>query len=681
MAFAAVLLTWPGASSAARRTLRAVDPISLEPRPYVPVRVGEETRLALAPSGRLRLAERPAFVGAGGRVFVFAGIPHEYEPVSFEAEMLLWVDGAWHRRRTLYKEAGRVGTISATIVDEALPPGPIATAVYARTAEPGRAVETVTEQVEVAAGARLDFGFALDEADLGGLAPVVVSVAAEPVSGGIPSGEPVPLYQKLIVPKPGENGWVNASASLDSVEGKQVRFVFRAAAREAGSRLAPHVAWSVPALVTPGRRPPSFVVVSLDGVRARSMSCCGETRPVTPFLDRLFEEKGVIFERAITQSVETIPAHMTLLTGLYPSVHGVQGVARALGPGVMTLPQILRQAGYATAGFTDGAGLAWELGFGRGFEAYREDFTIRVRDVDGWADETLDRALRWIERHRDVPFFVFIHTTEALPPHVPPRGYLGLFKDARLDSQGSIDEGALVRYEREIRHLDDAMKAFVSRLDRLVDPESLYLVVTSGHGEEFLEHGAREAGTHLYEETLRVPLMIRGPGLRAGRRYAGTIGLIDLPPTLLELAGLDAPAEMQGRSVASALRSGLPYSLPPRFSEARGRIRLGRDGPDEQWRPPAYAVSDATHKVIAVRAGQGEWVFEAFDLIADPLETNDVSSLGSTGAPWIGKLEERLRGYPTACRQAARPTVAVGILPIASRFKMVAHGYLEPHGD
>ncbi len=671
-ALGALLPTGAGASTA----IHALDPVTGGERPYVPVRVGEETRLALAPSGRLRLAERPSFVGAGGRVFVFAGIPQDYEATSFRAEMLLWVDGAWHRRRTLYKEAGRVGHVAATIVDAGLPDGPIATAVYARTAAPGTPSEIVSTPVDVPPGASLDFGFSLDEADWHGLAPTTVTVAAEVLVDEMPTGERVPLYERLVLPDKQAPRWVDQRASLERVAGRRVRLVFRAVPREAGSRLAPHVAWSVPAIVGGSGARPSIVLVSLDGVRASSMSCCGESRPTTPFLDRLFGEQGIVFERALTQSVETIPSHMTLLTGLYPCVHGVQDAEHALGTEVETLPDALRRLGYATAAFTDGAGLARELGFGRGFDSYVEDFKVHLWDVDEWSEETFDRAISWIRNRRGRPFFVFVHASEALPPHVPARKYLDFFKDARLSGDSSIDEGTLVRYEREIRHLDDALEKFVSALDDASDPESTYLIVTSGHGEEFFEHGVRGFGTQLYEESIRVPLLMRGPGLKAGRRYSEAVGLIDLAPTILELAGGRPPQAMQGRSVATALRSGLPYSLPPRFSEANGRTRETRDGLDATWKPPAVAISDTSHKLIRRLAGKSERVYEAYDLVADPEETSDVFSSATAAPAWIAELREPLDSYETACRQAARPTRGVRDLPIASRLKLVSYGYL-----
>ncbi|RMF23986.1 MAG: hypothetical protein D6760_04305 [Deltaproteobacteria bacterium] len=680
LAMACTVFALAGANSqtaAASIAVHALDPVTGAERPYVPVRVGEETRAALAPSGRVKLAERPSFVGAGGRVFVFASIPRDYEEAAFRAEMLLWTDGAWHRRRTLYKEAGRVGHVAATIVDEELPDGPIATAVYARTAEAGTPAEVVSTPVDVPAGAFLDFGFSLDESDWHGLAPTTVSVAAELLSDGIPTGERIPLYEKLILPDKQSPRWFDQRSTLDLVAGRRVRLVFRAVPREAGSRLAPHVVWSAPAIVTGGTPArPSIVLVSLDGVRAASMSCCGETRATTPFLDRLFGEQGIIFDRALTQSVETIPSHMTLLTGLYPSVHGVQDAEHVLGPGVKTLPLLLGRLGYTSAAFTDGAGLARELGFGRGFDDYVEDFTVHLWDVDGWSEKTFDRAIAWIRRRHGMPYFVFIHVTEALAPHVPARGYLDLFKDARLDGGTALDEGALVRYEREIRHLDDALKKFVSALDNASDPESTYLIVTSGHGEEFFEHGASGSGAQLYEESIRVPLMMRGPGFKAGRRYTDAIGLIDLAPTIIELAGGDPPQTMQGRSVAKALRSGLPYSLPPRFSEANGRTRETRDGPDASWRPPALAISDSSHKLIRRRSGKTDYVYEAYDLVADPQETSDVFSTAAVAPPWIAGLKESLDGYETACKQVAQPTRGAPELPIASRLKLVAHGYL-----
>jgi arylsulfatase len=646
--------------------------------PYDSVRVGDELRVTLAPSGRTRLAVRPAQVDAGGRLFVYADIPPDAGKEAFDAEILLWEEGGWRRRQLVHKEAGKVGKISATLVVPDLEVGPVATAVFRRDAVAGARQVVSTRPVVVPRGARLRVGFALDEWDQRGLGPITVSVAAVVLENGQPTGREYDLLKHRLTPAVKPPRWDDDDIDLSKLAGETVRFEFRSLAHEGRGILPPHVAWSMPTLVTAATAavPPSIVLVSLDSVRAQSLGCCGSDRATSPFMDRLFGSEGVIFDHAVTTAVDTIAAHMSLLTGLHASVHGVLSTDRALGSEVPTLAQSLAANGYATAAFTDGAGLVAELGFGRGFDVYYQDSNASPWDVEGRASITFAGAVDFIQRHRGEPFFVFVHTRQARAPHVPPRGYLDYFKDERLERTGGVDQGLLVRYLREIRYLDDVVKEFVGRLDAASPPSRTLLVVTSGHGEEFLEHGALEHGTQLYEESIRVPLMMRGAGVRAGVRYGETIGLVDVAPTITELAAVDEPPAMQGRSIAKSLRSGLPYALPPRFTEAHGVHRLTADGEAEGWKPPAFAISDSGHKVI-MHASGGSMSYEAYDLIADPGETTDLFAAGAATPPWVSNLKDVVESYPVACKRVARETSPVTYIPFRTRLQLEALGYVQ----
>jgi len=234
---------------------------------------------------------------------------------------------------------------------------------------------------------------------------------------------------------------------------------------------------------------------------------------------------------------------------------------------------------------------------------------------------------------------------------------LDYFKDtvAEPSAEPGVDEGARVRYEREVRYLDDQLRRFVGELDKISSPDTTLLIVTSPHGAEFFEHGARGSGAQLYEESVRVPLLMRGAGIRTGRRYGDVIGLVDLSSTILDFADVDVPSEVQGQSIAKSLRSGLPYSLPPRFSEAHAVRRIGREGNDESWRPPAYAVSQGGRKVIMNSGGDAAAVFEAYDLVDDPREEQNLVGEGLEPPPWFEELRQVLESYPVACERVARP--------------------------
>jgi len=663
---------------AERTELYAISPQDGSALPSTSIRVGREVRQALTSSGRELLALRPAQVAAGGRVFVYGAVPGDSGMEQFDTEALVWFEDSWKRRTIMPKSAGRLGYVSATVLVPDVEVETVPTAVFRRAGTRMDPVTVWTNTIEIPRRASLRFSFALDEWDLSDLSPVVVSVVAREMYQGIPAPTGTELFSETLIPsavakaiKAG-GAWMDRSIDLARYGGATIQFELRSSVRDAPGKLRPHVAWG-PATVVGGtgaRKQPSIVIVSLDGVRARSLSCCGTHRATTPYMDALFGERGVIFEYAVTQAVQSVPSHMTLMTGLYPSVHGVLSADRGLSADVDTMASRLSKAGYATAAISDGTMLAAESGFGKGFDTYRE-----LGDVNPWLVEprtatATSTALEWIAQHSGEPFFLFLHLTRALPPYIPPRETTDLFKDSRLDTPSDIDEGALVRYEREIRHLDDAMKEFVPKLDKMSAPDETLLIVTSGHGQEFLEHGALEAGTQLFDESIRIPLMMRGAGLRTGQRYGEIIGLIDIMPTVLEMTGAGMPGGIQGKSVAKALRSGLPYSLPPRFVEAHGRKRFARASESSAWTPPAYAVVDSSHKVIMQTVAGGETAVSAYDLLADLEESSDLLQLDMEPPAWIKELRADVENYPTACKRVARPARTDPDVPVYTRLSM-----------
>jgi len=646
--------------------------------PYVPVRVGDERRLSLTDSGRRQLALRPAQVAEGGRLFAFATVPPELAEESFDAEFLVWRAGAWQRRGIVRKETGKLGHLTSTIVVQGQAPGPIPTAVFRRTAEHGKAQSVVSVPLKIPSNTKLEFGYSLDEWDWSDLSPVDITVTAlVPEKKGSTATREVRVFRERLDPKGRAPVWVDARSDLSTIKGEDIRLVFRADPVYAADRLAPHVVWSSPHLVAgePDDSMPSVVLVVLEGVRARSLGIYNAKLPVTPFMDRLFSEHGAVFEHAVTQAVETIPAQMSLLTGLNPCVHQVFSARQTLATELRTFIQVMSDGGYATAAFTDAAGFAAEIGFGRGFETFTQDGSLNAWNVEGSARATFQRAAQWAERHRGEPFVLVIHTQQAKPPYVPPRGYVDLFKDSGTSENGSPAEGEKVRYEREIRYLDDVVAEFVGKLDAVSPPDRTLLVVTSGHGEEFLEHGALEHGAHLYDETVRVPLLWRGASVREKKRYPGLVGLIDVAPTILELSGFEAPSGLQGVSFAKTLRKGSDLEVPPRFSEAHAARRKLMTGEDPGWRPPAFAINDSSHKLIAFVV-EDRRVLEGYDLKADPAEKADLLQGGAAEPVWATGLRNALDAYTNQCKRDARPPLKTETLPVSTLFKLKAFGYL-----
>ncbi|MFP6625966.1 MAG: sulfatase [Deltaproteobacteria bacterium] len=615
------------------------------------VRAAGQTRIGLRAGTRRLLSLRPVQVATGGRLFVFGQGSSDGEAATDTmVEILLYEQGHWRRRRVT---GGGDGRVAVTIVVSDLEPGPVVAALLTRTALEQPA-DLLTAPFVVAEGARLRVGYSLEEWDWRGLAPFGVSVSVAPV--GLPAQEQELLHRR--VPVPAGQRWFDEEIDLSIFAGSTVRITLSSWVEDSEALLVPHVVWSIPTVVSADTAKPrkSVVVVAADGLRVDSMGCYGSARDITPFLDGLFTNQGVIFDRALAQSDSSVAANMSLLTSLYPSVHGVLSHTRALGENTPTIASVLRADGYATAAFTSSGAITAALGFNRGFDVFWED-----RDAEPWSIEQdwgrpLDALLEWIKTREGEPFFAFVHIGKAMPPHVPPRGYESLFDDEPAQPADNLGQGEVVRYHRELRYFNDIMAAFVSRLDALSDPDETVLVLTSARGMAF---GSRSG---LGEELIHVPLMMRGGGIRSTLRYSEAIGIIDVAPTVLELAGVDIPGGMQGQAVGGALRLGFPFALPPRFSQ--GRLQDGTT--------TVYAVSDEDHKVLMEVTDGKANRFMAYDLTADPDENLDLFSEGPLAPVWATDLKARLADYPARCRAAALAIAEAAVLPMHVRRALAA---------
>lgn len=337
---------------------------------------------------------------------------------------------------------------------------------------------------------------------------------------------------------------------------------------------------------------PSLVLVSLDTVRADHLSLYGYGRPTSPELER-FARGAHVFTRAYSSSSWTLPSTATLLTGLLPTQHGALTVRTRLGPDVPTVARRLQAAGYRTAAVTDGgfAGFGW--GLERGFQRY--DVTPGAAWQAGAKDarRIFDGAAAWVRRNRHEPFFLFVHTYEAHQPYLNREGFADPFLEP--DERGRSwrvqakphedppDEDGLRRmvalYDGEIARADRYLGELLDVLARELG-DRVAVVVTSDHGEEFLEHGDLEHGFgKVFDPNVRVPLVVKAPGAESGRRLDVPVTGLDVAPTLLGLAGLPhddlpgrsllEPAAGAGDSAAGAGGGREPRADGPRSAAGR----------------------------------------------------------------------------------------------------------------
>lgn len=325
----------------------------------------------------------------------------------------------------------------------------------------------------------------------------------------------------------------------------------------------------------------NIVFVSLDTLRASRLGCYGYRKPTSPYMDRVASE-GVLFERAYASDIPTEAAHTGIFTGKLGIHTGIVSHGSGLThlpKGEPWLPALLRQEGFTTAAVDNLYQLKeW---FARGFRYYINS-AGNERHIDGSTVNAL--AFPWIREHKQEPFFLFLHYWDAHTPYLPPKEYIApfyeegrdpfdssnrsmedaynhaaypFFKHHHYDRLGEVTDTAYIDalYDAEVRYLDDRLR----ELDELLIAEGLYdktlLVLFGDHGESLTEHGIYWDHCGLYETTVRVPVIMRWPGvIPAGRRVKGLVQQVDLMPTILEAAGLQPPEAVDGISLWPAIR-------------------------------------------------------------------------------------------------------------------------------
>jgi arylsulfatase A-like enzyme len=342
------------------------------------------------------------------------------------------------------------------------------------------------------------------------------------------------------------------------------------------------------------RELPSVLLVTIDTLRADRVGAYGDALARTPHLDALARQ-GVLFERAFSPVPLTLPAHATILTGLLPPEHGVRGNGSfVLGSTGRTLAESFVSRGRRTAAFVGAFPVARRFGLGRGFEVYDDAFErapgLHFEFAERRADKVVAAATAWL-RDNPGPAFVWVHVYDPHAPYDPPDGFRG----------GDP-------YRGEVAFADSMLGLLLETWSARPGPS--FVAVASDHGEAFGERGEESHGLFVYDTTLRVPLLLRGPGLPASRRVRTTVGLGDLAATLAELGEAGG---MPGHSLSRHWTAGAPVSggalyaetLAPRLDFGWSDLRSWRDGRYKLVRAPRP---------------------ELYDLDQDPEEGRDLAS-------------------------------------------------------
>jgi arylsulfatase A-like enzyme len=432
--------------------------------------------------------------------------------------------------------------------------------------------------------------------------------------------------------------------------------------------------------VSPSTDAPRLVVlVTIDALRADRLGMYGYTRETSPNIDA-FARESIVVEDAIAQAPYTKASIASLFTGLYPTAHktytvsatvadamdgeveGALPLTDVLPPSVTTLAEALKVRGYRTAAFTTNPFLVSDFGFAQGFDTFEfvsaEDFAP--------ADQVLARALRVIGSTAR-PLFLWVHLMEPhspytpdelsrrlLPPILPPRPippdvsvppYLAERRSNDLRVYESL-------YDAEIRSVDTALGGFFDALRQRAAWNDTVVVLTADHGEQFLEHGELEHNTALYDELIRVPLIMRVPGI-APRHVSAQAQLVDVMPTLLAVAGASPIDGIHGQDLRPLLR-GERVPQEPAFAE-----RVGQQ----------FAVRTREWKLIS---GPGE-NRELYALARDPGEQHSIAHAGR-----MAEMERLLaRLLDAAIKSGSRIAGETAPVDAATKERLESLGYVQ----
>jgi arylsulfatase A-like enzyme len=357
------------------------------------------------------------------------------------------------------------------------------------------------------------------------------------------------------------------------------------------------VAWRAMSHQVP---PSNVVIITLDTTRADRLPAYGFMDTVMPALDELARE-GVVFDQAISVAPLTLPAHTSLFTGLFPPAHGVHDNAdEALAAGHATLAEVLQARGFRTGAFVGSIVLGPDRGLSQGFDRYsgvnaaRADpgaFATPARQRR--ADEVVSDAIDWLNSVADSRFLLWAHFYDPHRPYDPPEPYRSAYYDA---------------YVGEIAFADSRIGRLLAALEARHLLERTMVILAADHGESLGDHGEPDHGMFLYDSVLRVPLIIRAPGVSPGR-VGAVVRLTDVMPTILDLLGVPAP-DMQGVSLVDLLNGRRETLDLEAYAESEYPRRLGC-GPLRALRDGRFKLIDGPHP-------------ELYDLERDPFEQRNI---------------------------------------------------------
>ena len=389
------------------------------------------------------------------------------------------------------------------------------------------------------------------------------------------------------------------------------------------------------------RQKPNIIVIVADTLRADHLGSYGYSQALTPNLDQLAAH-SIRYSHAFAQAAWTKPSMATLLTGLYPSSHATRYKTSALPTGLATLPGLLQAQGYVTGGFANNVNIAPFFNFQQGFTDYEflapdyllgaseassqltvyqvarmvnERFFQAHKNVHSFyqpADVVNERAIDWLKNRQDERFFLFLHYMDPHDPYFEqPFNNHGIARVSTPNPPPDMAPEMVRLYDGEITYMDRYLGQLFAWLKQTGLYDETLIVFTADHGEEFYEHGGWWHGLTLYDEQIHVPLLVKLPGQATGEIDTGLARTLDIAPTVLRIAGFDAPKAMQGVDLRN------PEQERPKFVYAE----------EDHQGNVLYAGRSMDWKYMAANGGnpRGLPPRSLFHLANDPAEMHNLS--------------------------------------------------------
>ncbi|MHA1723681.1 MAG: sulfatase, partial [Promethearchaeota archaeon] len=370
-----------------------------------------------------------------------------------------------------------------------------------------------------------------------------------------------------------------AKKNLSNYRNKKVKLKFITSLPSRNNKLSllseQYAFWFNPIIYTSiNRKNINIILISIDTLRADHLGCYGYERKTSPTIDKLAKD-GVVFLNAFSTTSWTLPAHISLLTSLENRNHMVNKANSYLNPSIITIADILRKKGYLTYAFTGGGLVSQRFGFSKGFDFYRD---YKGSKLFKKSSAILYRAFeQFINKNKDKKFFLFLHTYQTHDPYGPPMPFARKFlkkefkwtnvemQEIIFDKNGKFKnlttqekENIISLYDGEIRYMDECLiKPMIKELKKLNLYNNTMIIFTSDHGEEFFDHKSWLHGHSLYNELIKIPLIIKFPFSKyKNLKVNKIVRITDIVPTILDVLNINYKKQnFDGKSLVKILKN------------------------------------------------------------------------------------------------------------------------------